>query len=76
LGFLLGKYFTTERLAGERTRASELQDIYNLIEGHRNDSAEQVRSIYDEIKQHRDDNSRAGEDVWNKLREIEETYAH
>ena len=56
LGFLLGKYFTAERLTGERDRQVELQDIHTLIENNRNDVGVQVQSIYDDIKQHADDN--------------------
>ena len=75
LGFLLGKYFTAERLTGERDRQVELQDIHTLIENNRNDVAEQVRSIYDEIKQNADNNSQAlqgvSSDVWTKLQEVD-----
>ena len=75
LGFFLGKYFTSERLTGERDRQVELQDIHTLIDNNRNDVAEQVRSIYDAIKQHQDENSQAlqgvSSDVWNKLQEVD-----
>ena len=67
LGFLLGKYFTAERLTGEQNRAAELQDIHTLIQNNQNDVAEQVQSIYNEIKQHADNNSR---DVSEKVQSI------
>ena len=75
LGFLLGKYFTAERLTSERDRQVELQDIHTLIDNNRNDVAEQVRSIYDAIKQHQDENSQelqgVSSDVWIKLQEVD-----
>ena len=69
LGFLLGKYFTAERLTSERDRQVELQDIHTLIENNRSDAAEQVQSIYDDIKQNADNNSR---DVAEQVRSIYE----
>ena len=75
LGFLLGKYFTSERLTGERDRQVELQDIHTLIDNNRNDVAEQVRSIYEAIRENQNENSQAlqgvSSDVWNKLQEVD-----
>ena len=75
LGFLLGKYFTSERLTGERNRQVELQDIHTLIDNNRNDVAEQVRSIYEAIRENQNENSQAlqgvSSDVWTKLQEVD-----
>ena len=75
LGFLLGKYRTTERLAGEQDRAEQYRNINERINQNHQDAELNVENRFDDafslIEENQGEFAREFERVWNRLGEIE-----
>jgi len=75
LGFLLGKYRTTERLAGEQDRAEQYRNIHERIDQNCQDAERNVENRFNDaftqIEENQGEITREFERVWTRLEEIE-----